>query len=521
MKPITTNVFTFERIVKNGNVYVDKTALIHSLAQVDGGQYFIARPRRFGKSLLVSTLKSIFQGRRELFKGLAIDSLDYDWKTYPVIHLDMGSAQAATADEFTDNLANMLDGIERDYGLSSVGGKSISSRFLNLVNALAAQSPEGKVVILVDEYDKPLLGHLGKPEVIAFRDVLKSFYSVIKTTEGLQRFAFITGVSKFSKVSIFSDLNNLTDLTMSARAATLLGYTKQELLVNFREHIERLAEAIGKSFDETTARLARWYDGYRFHPNASKMFNPVSVGKCLTELEFKNYWFETATPTFLIDLIKKDPVVLGGFRMVEEDFSVYDVERPNVVPLLFQTGYLTITGYLTEDDAEGLYTLDFPNREVRNAFNRHVVTELSGLNGIDRTNFFNRLLQTIRENDIDEILRTTSLFFAQIPHTITLKNEKYYQTIFYSLFTLIGMRIHAEVTTNIGRIDAVVETAQTIFVIEFKLRDTADAALAQIKEKKYYEKYLASGKEIQLVGAAFDPETRNLGKWLVEVLKQG
>ncbi len=481
MKPITTNVYTFERIAKNGNVYVDKTALLHALVQVDGGQFFLSRPRRFGKSLLISTLKAIFQGKRELFKGLAIDKLDYDWKTYPVIHLDMGSSQAPTVEEFKSNLANMLSWIEREHGLPSNPEETITVRFQNLVKALAEKSSEGKVVILIDEYDKPLLGHLGKSEALGFRDVLKSFYSVIKTTEAMQRFAFITGVSKFSKVSIFSDLNNLTDLTMSARAASLLGYTKEELIANFREHIEKLAEAVELTYDETVEQLMFWYDGYRFEERSERMFNPVSVGKCLTELKFKNYWFETATPTFLVNLLKKHNLNLENLTAREKDFSTYEVENPSVLALLVQTGYLTIVGFERVTLTERLYFLDFPNQEVRNSFNDYLLAGFANITDLDETHFLDRMVDTFRAGDIDAMLETAQGFFVEIPHTINLKHEKYYQTIFYSLFTLIGLRIKAEVTTNLGTIDAVVENARTVFVIEFKLRDTAEAAVRRIR----------------------------------------
>ncbi len=369
MKSITTNVFTFEKLIQGDCVYVDKTAEIHKLLGVLSGQFFLSRPRRFGKSLLISTLKAIFQGKRELFKGLAIDSLDYDWKTYPVIHLDMGSSQAATPELTETVLRNMILRNASDNGVVVKEEQTAADCFLNLVDVLAAKSPDGKVVILVDEYDKPLLGHLGKSEVTGFRDVLKSFYSVIKTTESKQRFAFITGVSKFSKVSIFSDLNNLTDLTMSAQAATLLGYTKDELLANFSEHIAKLAESEKLTFDETVAKLALWYDGYLFEENAEKVFNPVSVGKCLTELKFKNYWFETATPTFLIDMLKRNSLDLGNLTAREKDFSTYEVENPSVLALLVQTGYLTIVDFERLGEVEQRYRLDFPNLEVRNSFN--------------------------------------------------------------------------------------------------------------------------------------------------------
>ncbi len=516
MRPITTNVFTFEKLIKSDCVYVDKTAEIYKLLSVFSGQFFLSRPRRFGKSLLISTLKSIFQGKRELFKGLAIDSLDYDWKVYPVIHLDMGSTQTETVEQFASILNTMLDFIEQEYEVEPFEYTSPQEHFLKLVKALAAKSPEGKVVILVDEYDKPLLGHIGKQEVFAFRDVLKSFYSVIKTTEGMQRFAFITGVSKFSKVSIFSDLNNLTDLTMRASAATLLGYTKEELLENFAEHIQALADALQMTYEKAVDTLTQWYDGYLFEENSKRIFNPVSVGKCLSELKLKNFWFETATPTFLIDLLKKDVLNLNKLIVREEDFSTYEVDNPSVLALLVQTGYLTIKDIEDANTTYTRYHLDFPNLEVRYSFNDYLLAGFANIQGVKETNYLDDVIDAIRSGDIETALETMKGFFCEIPYDITLKHEKYYQTIFYSLFTLVGVRVKAEVKTNAGRIDAVVETAQTIFIFEFKLHDTAETAMKQIKEKKYYEKYLSSGKEIKLIGAAFDQETRNLEKWIIE-----
>ncbi len=516
MKSITTNVYTFEKLIQSNCVYVDKTAEIHKLLGVFSGQFFLSRPRRFGKSLLISTLKAIFQGKRELFKGLAIDSLDYDWKTYPVIHLDMGSSQAATVEDFTINLQSMLASIEREYGLEPEKGLPPSARFKHIVEALAAQSPEGSVVILVDEYDKPLLGHLGQKEVLKFRDELKSFYSVIKTTEALQRFAFITGVSKFSKVSIFSDLNNLIELTMSASAATLLGYTKEELLANFSEHIQQLADAMNSTFDEAVDKLAEWYDGYKFHPCGERMFNPVSIGKCLSECEIKNYWFDTSTPTFLVDLLKKNVLNLDTLTVKEKDFSTYEVENPSVLALLLQTGYLTIKSTEGMLPTDRRYTLDFPNLEVRNSFNDYLLAGFAHIQDVEETQYLDAVLDAIRADDINKMLETMKFFFCQIPHDLIIQQEKYYQTIFYSLFTLIGVRMKAEVHTNIGSIDAVIERPHAVWIFEFKLNSTSKAAMKQIHEKKYYEKYLASGKEIKLIGAAFSKKTRNLSKWIVE-----
>ena len=282
MKPIATDTYNFEQLIEDGFTYVDKTAVLYRLVNKSiGKQFFLSRPRRFGKSLLVSTFKSLFEGKRNLFKGLAIDSLDFEWKKYPVLHLDMGSMQAPTVAEFEEKLLNQLMSLAKELGVE-VEKSSISSIvFTRLCEALAAKSPHKQFVMLVDEYDKPLLGTLNTPEVVEFRDALKSFYSVIKTKESLMRFTFITGISKFSKVSIFSDLNNLIDISMSAQFATLLGYTHDEVKKFFPDWIEKLAGALGVSSDEAFDEIVKWYDGYRFEENAEPVINPVSLGLCL------------------------------------------------------------------------------------------------------------------------------------------------------------------------------------------------------------------------------------------------
>ena len=377
MKPISTSTFTFSNLIEGGFVYVDKTARIHALASAPSAQYFLARPRRFGKSLLVSTLKALFQARRDLFKGLAIDSLPWKWTPIPVLHLDMGSSQADSGDELLRRLDGQLANLQHDLGLTPEPWDSVPARFRNLCRAAAAQSPTGKIVILVDEYDKPLLGLLGKPEVSGVKSVLKAFYSVVKTTEPLQRFVLVTGVSKFSKVSIFSDLNNLTDLTMDARAADLLGYTHEEVLANFPEHLDALAADMGATREEAFAKLVRWYDGYRFHSAGPAMFNPVSIGKCLDAREFKNWWFETGTPTFLMEMLRATPVDLDKPEAPEEAFSVYEPEAPAILPLLVQTGYLTIKETL-RSASRTTYRLGFPNLEVSGSFSYHFAKSAVG-----------------------------------------------------------------------------------------------------------------------------------------------
>lgn len=514
MKPITTSVFTFSHLIEGGFAYIDKTEGIHGLLRPGKAQYFLSRPRRFGKSLLISTIKSIFQGRRDLFAGLALEDSDYDWPVHPVIHLDLGSAAADTAEGLEENLCYALDRNAKEAGITLTRAPA-AGRFLELVETLSDR--DGKVVILVDEYDKPLLGHLGQPSVLPIQTLLKQFYSVIKTTEPLQRFALLTGVSKFAKVSVFSDLNNLTDLTMDPRSATLLGYTQEELEAGFPDYIERLAGTLDKTVAETLDELRVWYNGYRFHPKAPTVYNPVSVMKCFDMQELKNYWFETGTPTFLVNLLRKSPLNPVGLMADEHDFSAYDPVQPDILPLLVQTGYLTIKG------AEGppggfLYQLGYPNREIEVSFSRSLAQGFTALPPEEITGSLVRLTAALREGRIEDMLDTLKIFFARVPHTISIENEKYYQTIFFTVFTLIGAMTEAEVSTNIGRIDAVVKTEAGIFIFEFKLNGSADEALAQIREKRYYEPYLSDGRPVNLIGVAFSREQRNLGEHVIEVL---
>ena len=514
MKPLSTSIYTFSELIEGGYLYVDKTPDIHSLIREFKGQYFLSRPRRFGKSLLVSTLKAIFQGRRELFDGLYIVGTDYDWRTYPVIHLDLGSAAADSAEELDRLLGYAIDDNARANGavLSRTG---CSPRFRELVDILAER--DGKVVILVDEYDKPLLGHLGQESARDIQQVLKRFYSVIKTTEAHQRFALLTGVSKFSKVSVFSDLNNLTDLTMSRQSATLLGYTQEEVEANFPDYIERLAETLGKTVPATLDELRVWYNGYCFHQDSPTLYNPVSLMKCLMNGEFKNYWFETGTPTFLLDILKRSPVDLGDLVVPEDSFSVYEADRLHPLPLLFQTGYLTIKD-ATQTGRRRQYRLGFPNFEIEESLSLAAASSFAELEMEEADSALSRMVRALQSGDVDAMLEHLKTFFHNVPHDIVERKEKYYQTIFFTVFKLVGAMIEAEVRTSIGRIDAVVKTDRHIYVFEFKLHGTAEEALRQIRDRQYAEGFRDDPRKKTLVGVAFDPESHNLGTWLVEKL---
>ena len=527
MEKIATDTYSFADIRKGGFVYVDKTAILKLLADGSiGKQFFIARPRRFGKSLAISTLQCLFEGRRELFKGLAIEP-EWNWtETYPVLKLDMGSCQAASVPELWTKINTMLKAESERLGVPLRADEPVSGKFRFLMSDMIAaadrqakakdpQAHVDKMVLLVDEYDKPLLGHLGKSDVDEIRDALKEFYSVIKTCEGFQRFAFITGVSKFSKVSIFSDLNNLNEFSMDARVATLFGYTHEEVKANFPESLKALGEKLGLDVVGTFAKLVQWYDGYKFEENAVPVFNPVSVGKCLSSQKFDPYWFETGTPAFLLKLMRENPVTMDDVEIPQTAFSVYEPAKPGLMPILYQTGYLTIKS-ARDDGGIRLYRLVPPNFEVATAFNQALSVEFANIDELEHASLLTQMVEALRHDDVNDMLDALSCFFANIPANITVKREKYYQALFYAVFVLIGARTHAECWTNRGRIDAVVETPCGIYVFEFKLNDTASAALAQIKEKGYHEKYLRSGKKVTLVGAAFDAEMRNLSDRQIE-----
>ncbi len=510
MKQLTTSIYTFPKLIEGEFLYVDKTGYIYDIIKPASAQYFLSRPRRFGKSLMISTLKCIFQGRRELFKGLAIEQMDYDWETYPVIHLDMGSTATENVEDTETMLWEMLDDVAHGNSIK-LTKKLLFTRFQQLIEKSAAEKP---VVILIDEYDKPLLGHIGKDTVGKVQNLLKNFYSVIKTTEAAQRFVMITGVSKFSKVSIFSDLNNLTDLTMSPHSATLLGYTQQELESNFEGYIQRLAQKQNLSYEQTLDMLRDWYNGYRFHHQAESVYNPVSVMKCFQEKEFQNYWFETGTPAFLLELLKKNPVDLGDMEASETSFSTYEPAALRPLPLLVQTGYLTIKDVRMLGRSRQ-YTLGYPNFEIESSFSEWLARYFTELHSPEFDSTLRRIYDALQESRVEDMLENMKTFFASVPNTITIENEKYYQTIFFTVLKVIGTMVEAEVNTNIGRIDAVLKTAGDIYIFEFKLRGSAEEAMAQIKEKGYADQYGNDSRRCTLIGVEFDRTARNIGKWII------
>ncbi len=517
MEKLATDTFSFDKLVKTGFTYVDKTDRLWPLVnQSIGSQFFIARPRRFGKSLAVSVLQALFEGRRELFKGLYIEPL-WDWsKRWPVLHLDLGSVQPDCAEELKSLFTNVLAEEARRNGVPLREGATASITLSNLIGDLAETSPDGQIALLVDEYDKPLLKKLNTPAVRSFRDALKAFYSVIKTLEGKQRFTFITGVSKFSKVSIFSDLNNLVDITLDLAQATLFGYTRGEVIRFLPVLLHRFAEANGWTDEKGLAEIERWYDGYRFNAIAERVINPVSLGRCLMTGELRNYWSTTAMTTFLVDALKTRPLDFSKVDVDESVLGAYEPDRADLTTLLFQTGYLTIAGFRWLGRRR-LYTLDFPNAEVADSF----VTQLAPAYTAQEEDFSRtaqaNAAKALYAHDVPRFLEILKGFFANIPYDLTdRQNEQMWQAIVYVILKSIGVAVEAEVKTNDGRIDMTAETPEHCYVIEFKLDKSAAEAIRQIRENRYADRFIGNGKTLTLIGLAFSKEKRTIVDSAVE-----
>lgn len=512
-KPIQASTYNFRKIVKGGYLYVDKTHLLYELVRYGSGIYFLARPRRFGKSLLISTLAEIFHGHKELFQGLWIYESDYNWQAHPVIHLDFSRYQVSSSQELKTRLQEYLQRIAEHYQLTLKDGP-FDVQFVDLVIILARQR---QVVLLIDEYDKPILDNIHNlEEAKAIRHTLKGFYGTVKSLDAYLRFIFITGISKFSRVGIFSDMNHLDDITMNPRFATLLGITQDELQSYFQEHMRAIAQQKGTSEAALLEELQRWYNGFCFVENGPDVYNPFSTLQFFNNQRFSNYWFETGTPTFLIKLIKQrefniEP--LDHLEVPELSFSTYEIESLSLIPLLFQTGYLTIKGFRRDQFGE-VYTLSYPNYEVKNAFLTYLLSDYNQMEVALSESHLRRLLYALDAHNLPQFFEILAVFFASIDYDLHLDYEKYYQTIFYLIFLLIGVRIAAEVKTNRGRIDAVIELRNRIFLFEFKLNGSAQNALRQIKNHEYARKYADKGKPITLIGATFDTTKRQISEWL-------
>ena len=512
MKRLPVGIQTFRDIVQNDYLYVDKTDKIFDLVNNPKGVYFFSRPRRFGKSLLISTLNEIFEGEKELFKDLWIYKADYAWEKHPVIRIDFSKSKARSANELINYIVYQLEKTALLYGIQ-LEQTQYDIKFDELLTKL---SEINKVVVLIDEYDKPIIDNIENKELaVELREILKGFYTIIKACDEYIKFVLLTGVSKFSKAGVFSGLNNLEDISMDARYSSLLGITREEMEGSFKEYIDQFAESEGSSKSELIEKITYWYDGFCFSRSCEKVFNPFSLLLLFKKLSFGNYWFESATPSFLIKLIKEkdlDLSRLDGVKVDESAFGSYEIENLKVVPILFQTGYLTITDY---DKERMEYILAYPNFEVKNSMIKCLAEAYSYVERELVHGYAWKLIDALREHDFELFFDTLRVFFADIPYDLHINREKYYQTIFYLIFSLIGLKVKAEVKTNKGRIDAVI-IDKDIYIFEFKFNGDKDNALKQIRDKKYFEKYQGVGKEIYLFGVEFTD--RNIDNWVIEKL---
>ena len=505
-------VQTLESIISSEGLYVDKTRYIYELIKDRAPKrYFLSRPRRFGKSLTCSTLEAIFLGKRELFKGLAIDTLPYDWEKRPVIHIDFSKIDHATADELKKGLDSVLDQQAREVNLT-LEEKLLGRKFAELIEKLART--QGNVCVVIDEYDKPIVDLIDKPEhAEQSRMILKSFYGVLKGTDAFIHFLFITGVSRFSKVSLFSDLNNFDDVTIDERADALVGYTDAEIDHYLHDHIQVLAEKRGENYEQTRQLLRTWYNGYRFTKTLTKVYNPFSLHNCLTKLDLDNYWFASGTPTFLIKWIKNNPAIAADITTVDgsffaasnlENFNI-DSYYQNFKTVLMQTGYLTFAS--DYDEVARGYSVAYPNEEVRYSMTEQIMHFVGKVTPENFGIFGSKFTKALAADDLGLFCKHMQDYIKLIPHTIVVDREMFYQQIFFMMCVLFGKRsaVEVEVATEEGYMDLLMEGAHCTFVIEFKRNQTPDIALAQIERKRYWERFaIDAAKKIVLAGITFN-----------------
>ena len=531
-RKLPIGIQSFKDLREKEFLYVDKTEYVFRLAG-ESKVYFLSRPRRFGKSLLLSTLEAYFLGQKDLFKGLAIEKLEEAekekraiWQEYPVFYLDFNVGKYSDIEALNTNLNVFLSDLEQKYGTSEAED-NFAKRFEGLLKR-AYEKTGKQVVVLVDEYDKPLLQTMGVNEELneEYRAVLKAFYSVLKSADRYIRFAFLTGVTKFSKISIFSDLNNLRDLSLIADYSAICGISQEELEANFEPEIISLAERNKMSYDEALAALKQKYDGYKFSENGKNMYNPFSLLNVFADSTMRNYWFATGTPTFLVDYLKKAyyniPDLDGNVKMNEAGLETYRADAINPLPILYQAGYLTIKDY---NDFSKLYRLGFPNDEVRYGFLDNLMPAYTSIRadktGLSVWEFY----EQIEAGDVDGFMEKMKGIISGIPYdSLTEKDlalrEQNYQTAVYLVFALMNQFVHTEVHCSTGRADCVVEFKDKVYIFEFKLVSNASSeeAVKQIKEKNYADRFSGSGKKLIAVGSSFDEEKRTIKDWAVETL---
>ncbi len=503
----------FEKLRNENYVYVDKTAHIYRLATT-GSYYFLSRPRRFGKSLLLSTMKAYFSGRKDLFSELAIQQLEQNWTKHPILYLDLNTGKYDNENELQDVLNRNLSAWESVYGANPIE-TTLHSRFLGVVERACWQTGE-RVVILVDEYDKPMLQAIGDDELQEkYRNTLKAFYSVLKTQDAYIKFAFLTGVTKVGKVSVFSDLNNLQDISQDSRYHDICGISEKEIHIYFDESVRELASANNLSKDSASAKLKEYYDGYHFSLNAEGMYNPFSLLNTFAQQRFNDYWFETGTPSYLVYLLKHTDYNLSNLQEEEVQGDVLnsiDSQVHDPIPVIYQSGYLTIKGY---DERFGNYRLGFPNKEVEQGFIKYLTQSYILTDRKRSMSFIGSFINDIENGNPESFMQRMQAMFCDSSYEVAGNKECYFQNVMYLVFKMMGFYTEVERRTSRGRIDVIVQTKAYVYILELKLDGSAEDALRQIDDKGYAAPFAMDRRTLFKIGVNFSSATRTIDEYLI------
>ena len=514
LKKCPIGIQTFEEIINKGYLYIDKTEYVYRMAYGASKYCFLSRPRRFGKSLLTSTLHSYFAGKKDLFRGLAIEKLETEWTEYPVLHFDMSLAKHVDKDTLESMLSFQLSGYEQIYGKPEEAVK-LNDRMTSLI--MRANEQTGRqVVVLIDEYDAPLLDVMHEEtDLPVLRNVMRNFYSPLKACDPYLRFVFLTGITKFSQLSIFSELNNIENISMDEPYAAICGISEDEIRSQMKEDVEGLAKKLEVTPEEALMKLKENYDGYHFTYPSPDIYNPFSLLTAMEKGKIGSYWFGSGTPTYLIKMLDKFGVVpseIGKKKAAVEDFDAPTERMTSIIPLLYQSGYITIKDY---DEELDLYTLDIPNKEVRIGLMKSLLPYYVASKAPETNTMVAYLSRDIRNGDIDAALRRLQMFLSTIPQCDNTKYEGHYQQIFYIIFSLLGYYVDVEVRTPRGRVDMVLRTETTLYVMELKLDKGADRAMEQINLKNYPERFALCGLPIIKIAVSFDSERCTIGEWKI------
>ena len=505
---------TFSKIREGNYLYVDKTEYVYRMTHSASSYMFLSRPRRFGKSLLTSTLHSYFSGRKDLFHGLAMEKLEKEWTEYPVLHFDMSTAKHADSEQLLQELNLKLYGYEQIYGRLEEEVNP-NQRLMGLIKRAYEQTGK-KVVVLIDEYDAPLLDVVHERENLdVLRNIMRNFYSPLKACDPYLRYVFLTGITKFSQLSIFSELNNIKNISMDEPYAAICGISEDEIRLQMKDDLEGLAKKLEIIPEEALMKLKENYDGYHFTSPSPDIYNPFSLLNAFADGKFGSYWFGSGTPTYLINMLEKfgvEPSEIGNNKVSVEDFDAPTERMTSIIPLLYQSGYITIKNY---DEELDLYTLNIPNKEVRIGLMKSLLPHYVGSKAPETTTMVAYLSRDIRNGDMDTALRRLQTFLSTIPQCDNTKYEGHYQQVFYIIFSLLGYYVDVEVRTPRGRVDIVLRTKTTLYVMELKLDKSAGEAMEQIDLKNYPERFALCGLPVVKVAVSFDSERCTIGDWKI------